>query len=503
MGGSTPFPEHGVKLVNVPSSLFRCQNLIGGQWRDASGEARSIVSPYTGEVVGEVRMSSPSEANAAVDAAKSAFEGWRRTPLKERTQTLFRYRELLLRDLELLSHTAALEAGKTVDEARAGIMKGVEVIEFALSLQNLDSGGALEVSRGVTCETRREPLGVVLGITPFNFPAMVPLWLYPIAITVGNAFILKPSEKVPMTACLQGTLMMEAGFPPGVFSLVHGGRETVEALVDNPAIEAVGFVGSSAAARSVYTRTTARGARALCLGGAKNVLIVTPDADPDVTVPGVVASFTGCAGQRCMAASLLVAVGDVEPLLERIAEAASRVRLGPDMGAIIDHGARDRLIADITRAEREGARIRLDGRNPAAPSGYEKGAWLAPTVIDHAQAEMECATKELFGPAITIVRVANLEEAMRIEASGTYGNACSVFTTRGAVARHVAERAKSGMIGVNVGVPVPREPFSFGGTRASRYGAGDITGFQGVEHWSWLKKITTKWQLSEDATWMS
>jgi malonate-semialdehyde dehydrogenase (acetylating)/methylmalonate-semialdehyde dehydrogenase len=461
------------------------------------------VSPYTGEVFGTVPSSNADDVNATVSAAKAAFEGWRRTPLKERTQILFRYREILLRDLDTLSHAAALEAGKTVDEARAGILKGVEVIEFALSLQNLDDGAMLEVSRGVTCEVRREPLGVVVGITPFNFPAMVPMWLYPIAITVGNCFVLKPSDKVPVTACMQGERMMEAGFPAGVFSLVHGGQETVHALIDHPDVQALGFVGSTAVAKSVFARASTRGLRALCLGGAKNVLMVAPDADPAVTVPGVVASFTGCAGQRCMAASLLVAVGDVDPMIDRIVERAASMRLGFEMGALIDHAAKERIEHDIAHAALQGATLRLDGRKPKAPAGYEKGAWMAPTILDHVSLDMECARKEIFGPVLTIVRARTLDEALRIEASLGYGNACSIFTTSGAVARHVADSATSGMIGVNVGVPVPREPFSFGGTKLSRFGAGDITGRQGVEHWSYLKKITTKWQMASDANWMS
>ncbi|MDQ3035662.1 MAG: CoA-acylating methylmalonate-semialdehyde dehydrogenase [Myxococcota bacterium] len=493
-----------MELVRVPGATFRCRNLVAGEWRDpVGGETRELVSPYTGEVFATVPLSSARDVDAAVTAARAAFEGWGRTPIKERTQTLFRYREILLRDLDVLSHAAALEAGKTVDEAKAGILKGIEVIEFALSLQNLDDGAMLEVSRGVTCEVRREPLGVVAGITPFNFPAMVPMWLYPIAITVGNCFVLKPSEKVPVTACLQGERMLEAGFPAGVFSIVHGGREAVEALVDHPDVRALGFVGSSAIANAVFTRAAQQGKRALCLGGAKNVLMVVPDADPEVTIPGVVASFTGCAGQRCMAASLLVAVGEVDRVIEGIVTRAASMRLGPDMGALIDGAARDRIERDIARALEQGATLLLDGRRPKAPEGYEKGAWMAPTILDSASAEMECASKEIFGPVLTIVRVKTLEEALRIEASLGYGNACSVFTTRGAVARHVAERATSGMIGVNVGVPVPREPFSFGGTKSSRFGVGDITGRQGVEHWTSLKKITTKWQLADDSSWMS
>lgn len=493
-----------MRHVEIPEQKVVCQNLAGSEWREPlSGRRQDVVSPWTGQVVGSVPLSDGRDVDAVVKRASVAAASWRSVPIKERTQTLFRYRELVLRDLDRLSHRAALEAGKTVAEARAGILKGVEVIEFALSLQNLDVGGVLEVSRGVTCEVRREPLGVVAGVTPFNFPAMVPMWLYPIAITVGNAFVWKPSEKVPMTACLLAELALEAGFPAGVLSLVHGGREVAEALVDHPEVAALGFVGSSAAAKALYVRSAGHGKRALCLGGAKNMLMVVPDADPDVTVPGVVASFTGCAGQRCMAASLLVAVGDVDPILERIVQHAETIRLGHDMGAIIDRAALERLEHDVGEAKKDGAALRLDGRRPAAPAGYEGGNWLAPTVLDRARYGMSCTTKELFGPVLTIVRVRTLDEALELEKKGEYGNATSVFTTRGAVARHVAEHATSGMIGVNVGVPVPREPFSFGGTKRSRFGEGDVTGMGGVEHWSVLKKITMKWELQKDGSWMS
>jgi malonate-semialdehyde dehydrogenase (acetylating)/methylmalonate-semialdehyde dehydrogenase len=492
-----------MQLVESPSEVFRCRNLAN-VWLDGSnGATRDIVSPYTGRVVAQVPMSGASDVDRVVAAAKAASEGWRRTPIKERSQALFRYRELVLRDLAKLGQRAALESGKTVAEGQAGILKGIEVVEFALSLQNMDDGGSLEVSRGVTCEAKREPLGVVAGIVPFNFPAMVPMWMYPIAIAVGNAFVLKPSEKVPSTMCMMGELMLEAGFPPGVFSLVHGGREVVEALCDHPDVSALGFVGSTPVAKAVYTRATSHGKRALCLGGAKNVLMIAPDADPDVTIPGVVASFTGCAGQRCMAASLVVAIGDCDAILDGVVERAAKMQLGTDMGALIDHDARARLERDVAKAVQDGAKLRLDGRSPTAPHGFEGGAWMAPTILDHASPGTECTTKELFGPVVTIVRVKTLEEALRIDQSSGYGNATSIFTRSGAVARHVADRSTSGMIGVNVGVPVPREPFSFGGTKSSRFGTGDITGKGGVEHWSTVKKITTKWQLAEDSTWMS
>ena len=284
---------------------------------------------------------------------------------------------------------------------------------------------------------------------------------------------------------------------------MHGDREAVEALTDHPSVKAVGFVGSSAAARAVYTRATAAGKRALCLGGAKNSIIVAPDADERLTVQSVVDSFTGCAGQRCMAASLLIAVDDRRGLVEKIAEAASRIELGSGMGALIDRAAKERLERAIAAAEQEGATVLVDGRRRAAPEGGENGNWMGPTVLDHARPDMECARTELFGPLLTVLRVATLDEALAIDRASAYGNATSIFTTSGAVARYVGERAATGMIGVNVGVPVPRDPFSFGGTRDSKLGHGDITGQGGVEFWSNLKKITTKWALQPDATWMS
>jgi malonate-semialdehyde dehydrogenase (acetylating)/methylmalonate-semialdehyde dehydrogenase len=416
---------------------------------------------------------------------------------------LSRFRELIVEAEVELANTVAVESGKTPAEALAGLRRGLEVMDFAESLPNADAGGALEVSRGVSCEYRREPLGVVVGITPFNFPAMVPMWMFPIALTVGNSFVLKPSEKVPLTACRLGELATKAGYPAGVFSVVHGDREAVEALAEHPAVKAVGFVGSSAAARAVYVRATSAGKRALCLGGAKNAIILAPDADERLTVQSIVDSFTGCAGQRCMAASLLLAVDDRRGMVEKIAEAAARVVPGQNMGALIDREAKERLERAIAAAEKAGAKVLVDGRRAACPAGGEDGVWMGPTVLDGATADMECVRAELFGPVLTVMRVRTLDEALSVDRASPYGNATSVFTTSGAVARYVSERARTGMVGVNVGVPVPRDPFSFGGTRDSKLGHGDITGQPGVEFWSTLKKITTKWALQPDATWMS
>lgn len=491
-------------LVRMPEAEISGANLVRGvARRPAQVAVVPVRSPYTGELLGSVPDSTASEVAEVVAGAADAAPGWGRLPIKERTAPLFRFRELVLERIDELAHSAARECGKTPAEARAGIQKGIEVVEYALSLQNLDAGGALEVSSGVRCEIRREPLGVVAGVTPFNFPAMVPMWMFPIAVTLGNAFVLKPSEKVPFTADLLGELMAQAGYPPGVFSIVHGGRGAVDALIDHPEVQALGFVGSSKVARHVYARGAERGKRVLALGGAKNTMILAPDADPELAVSGIVASFTGCAGQRCMAGSLLVAVGDCEALIEGIVASASAIRLGRDMGAIIDAAALSRLERAITRGVEDGAVLRLDGRNPQPPPGYERGHWLAPTILDRVAPLSFCATEELFGPVLSIVRVPSLQAALQIEHASPYGNATSVFTQSGAVARSVSDAAHSGMIGVNIGVPVPREPFSFGGTKGSRFGHGDITGMGGVELWTKLKKVTSKWATASDGSWMS
>jgi malonate-semialdehyde dehydrogenase (acetylating)/methylmalonate-semialdehyde dehydrogenase len=494
-----------VSYIQLPESPIIGRNLVGGEWVTPQGAATlDVRSPYTGGVIGRIPLTPAEGVDPVVQAAKKAAEGWRAMALRDRTARMLRFRMLLEQNIDRIANLAASEAGKTVAEARAGVLKGIEVCDFALSIQNLDTGGSMEVSRGVSCEFRREPLGVVAGITPFNFPAMVPLWMIPTALTVGNAFILKPSEKVPLTPHILGELLLEAGIPPGVFSIVHGGKEAVEGILAHPDIQAVAFVGSTSVARRVYTEGSARGKRVLALGGAKNHLIVVPDADPVFTPQAVVDSFTGCAGQRCMAASLMVGVGDVQPMIDEIVRRAAALEVGPGMGALIDRASQERLEAAIAKAESEGAKVLVDGRGKKpAGAAYANGNWLGATVIDHVRPEMEAAQKELFGPVLSIVRVRTLSEALELQHTSNYGNAASVFTTNGAVAQHVVESARAGMVGVNVGVPVPREPFSFGGTNESRFGHGDITGQGGVEFWSYLKKVTRKWTARTDGSWMS
>lgn len=489
-----------------PETSLKADHWIGGNWV-ASSKTAEVISPYFGQAVGTVSLAGTAEVGQAISAAREAARRWALVPLKERCSILFRFREQLIANLDEISLRIALESGKTPAEGRAGMLKGIEVLEFALSQQNLDAGGRMEVSRGVFCELRREPLGVVAGITPFNFPAMVPMWMIPIAIVVGNAFVWKPSEKTPLTSVLIARAAEAAGLPKGVLTIVQGGREAVEAIIDHPDIAAVGFVGSSPVAKSLYTRASAHGKRALCLGGAKNHVLLMPDADPAVAEPGIMQSFTGCAGQRCMAASALLAVGQnesrVEKMIQGIVEAGKKMVLGKDMGAIISRESLDKLHQAIGRAEKEGAKILLDGRKAPAPANYESGFWLGPTVMDHVKPGTSAAVDELFGPILSIVRAKDLSEAMTIENANPYGNACSVFTTNGAVPEEIIGRARAGMIGVNIGVPVPREPFSFGGFYESRFGHGDITGEGGIQFWSQQKKITVKWSMQKDQNWMS
>ncbi len=489
--------------------MIECLNFCNGQWQKPSGQEFKVVSPYNNEVIGRAYSSTPKDLNAVIDAAAQAQRAWRETPIKERSQVLFRFREILLNEIKEIAACISNECGKTPAEAEAELLKGIEVTEFALSLQNLDIGGRIEVSRGVYCEYRREPLGVVAGITPFNFPAMVPMWMIPIALALGNSFVWKPSDKTPLTSRLLADALTRAALPAGVFSIAHGGRETVEALLDHPTISAVGFVGSTQVAKSVYERGSRSMKRVLALGGAKNHIFLLPDADYELTSRGVADSFTGCAGQRCMAASVLCAIAHspaeekrIDQLVAGIVDEAKQISLGERMGAIISTESLARLQKAIAQAEKDGAHLVLDGRKPRVPKPYENGNWLGPTILDRVKPGSQAAIEELFGPVLSIVRCESLAEALKIQNSSIYGNAVSVFTQNGGIADYVARYGKAGMVGVNIGVPVPREPFSFGGVAASKFGQGDITGVHSLDLWSDVKKITTKWASQKDTTWM-
>ncbi len=479
------------------------QNYINGQFVEASTSRHlDVISPLDGTLLSRVPMSAASDLDAAVAAAKKAFPAWSRTPIKERVQVFFRYKYLLEQHLKELSELCSEENGKTYGESVAEIEKCIELTEFATSLPQLVTGEVLEVSRGVECRTEHVPLGVVASIVPFNFPAMVPNWTIPNAIALGNCMIIKPSEKVPLSCGRLAELLKEAGLPDGVFNIVHGDVEMVNAICDHPGIEAVSFVGSTRVAKIVYQRATSNYKRCLALGGAKNHLMVLPDAIPAMTAQNVAASMSGCAGQRCMAASAMVAVGNVDHIVEKICEEARKIVPGQNLGAVINKESQQRIERYITEAEQQGAKVLVDGRNAKVP-GKENGTYVGPTVIDYVKPEMSVAREEIFGPVISILRTNTVDEALAIENANPYGNAASVFTQNGGMARYIIDRASAGMIGVNVGVPVPREPFSFGGWNESKFGVGDITGKSSIEFWTKLKKSTTKWNPEAGVNWMS
>ncbi|HJT72923.1 MAG TPA: CoA-acylating methylmalonate-semialdehyde dehydrogenase [Chitinophaga sp.] len=479
------------------------KNYINGKLKEAHSERTlKITSPLDGTLLAEIPCSTAADLDEAVEAARTAFPAWSKTPVKERVQVFFRYKYLLEQHLQELAALVSEENGKTIGEAVAEVEKCIELTEFATSLPQLITGEVLEVSKGVECRTSHAPLGVVASIVPFNFPAMVPNWTIPNAIALGNCMIMKPSEKVPLSLTLIAKWLKEAGLPDGVFNIVNGDSEIVNAICDHPGIEAVSFVGSTKVAKIVYRRATQNLKRCLALGGAKNHLLVLPDAKPDMTAQNIAASMSGCAGQRCMAASAMVGVGAVDHIIDKICEEARKIVPGENLGAVINRESKERIERYITEAEQQGARILVDGRG-ATVNGKENGTYVGPTVIDHVTPDMAVATEEIFGPVISILRTDTLDQALDIENASPYGNAASVFTQNGGMARYVMEKASAGMIGVNVGVPVPREPFSFGGWNESKFGVGDITGKSSIEFWTKLKKSTTKWNPEEGVNWMS
>ena len=479
------------------------QNYINGQFAKPTSErTMEVISPLNGALLSTVPMSTANDLNTAVEVAKAAFPAWSNTPIKERVQVFYKYKTLLEKNLKELALLCSEENGKTFGEAVAEIEKSIELTEFATSLPQLVTGELLEVSRGVECRTERVALGVVASIVPFNFPSMVPNWTLPNAIALGNCMIMKPSEKVPLSCGKLAELLKEAGLPDGVFNIVHGDVEIVEAICDHPDIEAISFVGSTKVAKIVYQRATSNFKRCLALGGAKNHLMVLPDAIPAMTAQNVAASMSGCAGQRCMAASAMIGVGDVDSIIEKICEEARKIIPGLNLGAVINKQSQQRIEKYITEAEQQGAKILVDGRNVKV-AGCENGTYVGATVIDFVTPDMSVATEEIFGPVLSIMRTNTVDEALAIENANPYGNAASVFTQNGAMARYVIDRASAGMIGINVGVPVPREPFSFGGWNESKFGVGDITGKSSIEFWTRLKKSTIKWNAASGVNWMS
>ena len=478
------------------------KNFINGKFERNGHASMEVMSPLDGSIISTLPLSNYDDVDKAVKAAQKAFPAWSGKTLKERVQVFFKYRTLLEEHTEELTKLVQLENGKTYDEAKAEVDKSIELCEFAVSMPQIVVNEVQEVSKGVECRIERKPLGVVASVAPFNFPNMVPHWTMPNALVLGNTMVMKPSELVPLSTMRMAALLKEAGLPDGVFNIVNGGKEVVEALCDHPDIEALSFVGSTKVAKIVYKRATSTLKRCVALGGAKNHLLVLPDANPEMTASNVVASMSGCAGQRCMAASVMVGIDKVQHIIDRMVEEAKKIVPGKNLGSVISAAAKKRIEDYISEAEKNGAKILVDGRNTTVP-GKEGGFYVGPTIIDHVTTDMSVAREEIFGPVISIIRAKDLDEAIEIENGSEYGNAASVFTQSGGLAKQVMERASAGMIGVNIGVPVPREPFSFGGWNESKFGVGDITGRSSIEFWTQNKKTTTKWNPEAQVNWMS
>lgn len=462
-------------------------------------DTADVTNPATGEVTGRVHMGTAATADEAVAAATAAFPAWRDTSLTKRMQVLFRYRELLNARKEELAALITAEHGKVLDDALGEVTRGLEVVEFACAMPHLLKGGYTEnASTEVDVHSVRQPLGPVAIISPFNFPAMVPMWFFPIAIATGNTVVLKPSEKDPSAANWEAELWKEAGLPDGVFNVLHGGKPAVDRLLEHPDIASVSFVGSTPIAQYVYETATATGKRVQALGGAKNHMVVLPDADLDVAADNAINAGFGSAGERCMAISVLVAVGDIaDELVAKIAERARTLRTGDgrrgaDMGPLVTAAHRDRVAGFVDAGEQAGATVVVDGRQ-GSYDAEGSGFFLGPTLFDHVTPEMSVYTEEIFGPVLCVVRVDTYDEAIELVNSNPYGNGTAIFTNDGGAARRYQNEVSVGMIGVNVPIPVPMAYYSFGGWKNSLFGDSHAHGTEGVNFFTRGKVVTTRW----------
>jgi malonate-semialdehyde dehydrogenase (acetylating)/methylmalonate-semialdehyde dehydrogenase len=486
----------------MSKTLTPCPNYIGGEWRVLSDVPTSpVYNPSTGEVIAEAPVSTAKNIDEAVQAAAAAFPAWRDTPPVERARVFFRFRQVVEQNFDRLCQVVSREHGKTHTEARGDVYRGLENIEYACGIPSLLMGDTLEnLARGVDCETHHQPLGVCAGITPFNFPVMVPLWMFPTALACGNTFVLKPSEKVPLSVIVLGELLEQAGLPKGVFNIVHGGRECVDALLTHPKVRAISFVGSSPIAKYIYETGTRNGKRVQANGGAKNYIVVMPDADMNKTVENLATAAFGCAGERCMAGSTALPVGQAaERLLPSLIEAARAIKVGPtdratqpDMGPVITAQHRDRVLSLVASGEKEGAKVVCDGRGVKiadAPNGFYVGA----TIVDQVQNNMTLAREEVFGPVLNVMRMEDLNQAIEQANKSSFGNGASIFTNSGMAAREFKHRVKAGMVGINVGVPATMAMFPFTGWDDSFYGDLHIQGKESVQFYTQQKVVSTRW----------
>jgi malonate-semialdehyde dehydrogenase (acetylating) / methylmalonate-semialdehyde dehydrogenase len=475
--------------------------IAGKPWDGTSERHGDIFNPATGQVTGSVDFASAAEVDLAVAAAAGAFPGWRQTSLARRATVLFAFRELVNARRTELAGLVSAEHGKVASDAAGEVARGLEVVDFACGIPHLLKGGYSEnISTGVDAYSIRQPLGVVAGITPFNFPAMVPMWMFPIAIACGNAFVLKPSEKDPSASLLLAELWAEAGLPDGVFNVVHGAKAAVDALLTHPDVRAVSFVGSTPIARYVFQTATGSGKRVQALGGAKNHMVVLPDADLDLAADAAVSAGFGSAGERCMAISVLVAVGAVgDELVAKIADRVAKLRVGPgsdersDMGPLVTGPHRDKVASYLDSGVREGATLAIDGRVHPVIGGGEAGFWLGPSVLDHVAPSMSCYGDEIFGPVLSVVRVPTYEDAIDLVSGNPYGNGTAIFTNDGGAARRYVSDVQVGMVGVNVPIPVPMAYYSFGGWKDSLFGDTHMHGTEGVHFYTRGKAVTSRW----------
>ncbi|MDA0748670.1 MAG: CoA-acylating methylmalonate-semialdehyde dehydrogenase [bacterium] len=483
-------------------SIKPCPLFINGEWIASSAtQTEPVYNPSEGVQIAATPMCEANETSRAVEAAATAFPAWAETPVIERARLMFRFKERLENHFEELAQIVTREHGKTLDESRGEIRRGIEVVEFACGAPSLLMGESLEnIARDIDCDTIRQPVGVSVSISPFNFPFMVPMWTLPIALVCGNTFVLKPSEKVPLSAVRLVELLADAGLPPGVLNLVHGGKEAVDTLLTHPDVRTVSFVGSTPVAKYIYETATRNGKRVQSAGGAKNYMIALPDADLDTTLNNVMGSAYGCAGERCMAGSILVcAEGAANRFLDPLAEAARKFRVGPtdrdpdvQMGPLVTPQHLERVNTCINTGLAEGAELLVDGRNVRVedtPNGF----YLGPTVFDHVRPDMQIAREEIFGPVLSVMHTDNLDAAIETCNNSGYGNAAVLFTSSGAAARKFRHSVNAGMVGINIGVPAPMAFFPFSGWNNSFFGDLHVQGHEGISFFTRQKVTISRW----------
>jgi len=486
-------------MIATETAVKTVKFYINGNWEEAGRALHPIYNPATAQVIAQVPYAGAADVDRTARAAHEAFLKWREVPVVDRVQVLYRYKALLEKHSDDVARILTSENGKTLDDARGSVRRAIQMVEVACGMPSLMQGHSLEnVSRGIDCQTIRQPLGVCAGISPFNFPAMVPMWMFPFAIACGNSFILKPSEKVPLTPTRAAELLHDAGVPAGVFNLIHGDKESVDALLRHPLVRAISFVGSSPVAKYVYETAAAQGKRVQALGGAKNHLVVMPDADMEKTVEAIMSSAFGAAGERCLAGSVLVAVGSsAEPLLDLLVKKTRSLQVGDgaqpgtEMGPLVTADHRKRVVSYIEKGVAEGAKPLCDGRERLTPD--HDGYFVGPTIFDHVRPDMTIAREEIFGPVLSVIRVSDLDGAINLVNSSAFGNTTSIFTRDGRSAREYASRIEVGMVGVNIGVAAPMAFFPFSGWKNSFYGDLHAHGRDAIAFYTEQKVVMTRW----------